>query len=318
MKQICVMEPLGVSEELLQSLAEPFKAQGYELVVHGTKEMDQVKLLDRVREASIIILANQPLSGEIIRQCPNLELISVAFTGVDHVDLDACRDKGIVVSNAAGYSTKAVAELVFGLAISVMRNVLPCDGRTRTGGTKDGLPGFELHGKTFGVVGMGAIGVAVARIAKAFGCHVLAYNRSEQPELVAEGFAFADLNTVVRESDILSLHVPLNDATRHLIDAKRIDSMKDTAVLINTARGPVVDNEALAKALHAGKLRGAGIDVFEVEPPIPTDHPLCDVPRTVLTPHIAFASQEAFVTRSHIVMDNIVAFLQGEPVNRVC
>ena len=318
MKQICVMEPLGVSEELLQSLAEPFKAQGYELVVHGTKETDQVKLLNRVREASIIIMANQPLSGEIIRQCPNLEFISVAFTGVDHVDLDGCREKGIVVSNAAGYSTQAVAELVFGLAISVMRNVLPCDGRTRTGGTKDGLPGFELHGKTFGVVGMGAIGVAVARIAKAFGCHVLAYNRSEKPELLAEGFAFADLDTVVRDSDILSLHVPLNDATRHLIDAKRIDSMKDTAVLINTARGPVVDNEALAKALHAGKLRGVGIDVFEMEPPIPTDHPLCDAPHTVLTPHIAFASQEAFVTRAHIVMDNIVAFLQGEPFNRVC
>ena len=318
MKQICVMEPLGVSEELLQSLAEPFKDQGYELVVHGTKETDQVKLLDRVREASIIIMANQPLSGEIIRQCPNLEFISVAFTGVDHVDLDACREKGIVVSNAAGYSTQAVAELVFGLAISVMRNVLPCDGRTRTGGTKDGLPGFELHGKTFGVVGMGAIGVAVARIAKAFGCHVLAYNRSEKPELLAEGFAFADLDIVVRDSDILSLHVPLNDATRYLIDAKRIDSMKDTAILVNTARGPVVDNEALAKALHAGKLRGAGIDVFEMEPPIPTDHPLCDAPRTVLTPHIAFASQEAFVTRAHIVMDNIVAFLQEEPVNRVC
>lgn len=318
MKQICVMEPLGIAEELLQSLAMPFKAQGYELVVHGTKETDQVKLLDRVREASIIIMANQPLSGEIIRQCPNLEFISVAFTGVDHVDLDACREKGIVVSNAAGYSTQAVAELVFGLAISVMRNVLPCDGRTRTGGTKDGLPGFELHGKTFGVVGMGAIGVAVARIAKAFGCHVLAYNRSEKPELLAEGFAFADLDTVVRDSDILSLHVPLNDATRYLIDAKRIDSMKDTAILINTARGPVVDNEALAKALKAGKLRGAGIDVFEMEPPIPTDHPLCDAPRTVLTPHIAFASQEAFVTRAHIVMDNIVAFLQEEPVNRVC
>lgn len=318
MKQIVVMEPLGVSEELLQFLAEPFKAQGYELVVHGTKETDQVKLLDRVCEASIIILANQPLSGEIIRQCPNLEFISVAFTGVDHVDLHACREKGIIVSNAAGYSTQAVAELVFVLAISVMRNVLPCDGRTRTGGTKDGLPGFELHGKTFGVVGMGAIGTAVARIAKAFGCHVLAYNRSEKPELVAEGFAFADLDTVVREADILSLHVPLNDATRHLIDAKRIDSMKDTAVLINTARGPVVDNEALAKVLKAGKLRGAGIDVFEVEPPIPTGHPLCDAPRTVLTPHIAFASQEAFVTRAHIVMDNITAFFNNAPVNRVC
>lgn len=318
MKQIVVMEPLGVSEEFLQSLAAPFKAQGYELAVHSTKETNQVKLLDRVREASIIILANQPLSGEIIRQCPNLEYISVAFTGVDHIDLNTCREKGIAVSNAAGYSTQAVAELVFGLAISVLRNVLPCDGRTRTGGTKDGLPGFELHGKNFGIVGMGAIGTAVARIAKAFGCKVIAYNRSAKPELVAEGLTFTDLDTVIQQADILSLHVPLTDATRHLIDAKRIDMMKDTAVLINTARGPVVDNEALAKALKAGKLRGAGIDVFEVEPPIPTDHPLCDAPRTVLTPHIAFASQEAFVTRAHIVMDNIAAFLNGEPVNRVC
>lgn len=318
MKQICVMEPLGVSETLLQSLAESFKAEGYKLLVYGTKETDQMKLLDRVRQASIIILANQPLSGEIIRQCPNLEFISVAFTGVDHIDLEACREKGIVVSNAAGYSTQAVTELVFGLAISVMRNVLPCDDCTRTGGTKDGLPGFELHGKIFGIVGTGAIGSAVARIAKAFGCKVMAYNRSEKPELAAEGITFTDLDTVVQEADILSLHVPLTEETRHVIDATRIDMMKDTAVLINTARGPVVDNEALAKALHAGKLRGAGIDVFEVEPPIPTDHPLCDAPRTVLTPHIAFASQEAFVTRAHIVMDNIVAFLNGEPMNRVC
>lgn len=318
MKQIVVMEPLGVSETLLQSLAEPFKAEGYELVVYGTKETNQIKLLDRVRQASIIILANQPLSGEIIRQCPKLEFISVAFTGVDHIDLEACHEKGIIVSNAAGYSTQAVTELVFGLAISVLRNVLPCDGRTRTGGTKDGLPGFELYGKTFGIVGTGAIGSAVARIAKAFGCKVIAYNRSEKPELVAEGITFTDLDTVVQEADILSLHVPLTEETRHVIDARRIDMMKDTAVLINTARGPVVDNEALAKALHARKLRGAGIDVFEVEPPIPTDHPLCDAPRTVLTPHIAFASQEAFVTRAHIVMDNIVAFLNGEPMNRVC
>ena len=299
MKQIVVMEPLGVSETLLQSLAEPFKAQGYELVVYGTKETNQIKLLDRVRQASIIILANQPLSGEIIRQCPRLEFISVAFTGVDHIDLEACHEKGIIVSNAAGYSTQAVTELVFGLAISVLRHVLPCDDRTRTGGTKDGLPGFELY-------------------AKAFGCKVIAYNRSEKPELVAEGITFTELDTVVQEADILSLHVPLTEETRHVIDATRIDMMKDTAVLINTARGPVVDNEALAKALHAGKLRGAGIDVFEVEPPIPTDHPLCDAPRTVLTPHIAFASQEAFVTRAHIVMDNIVAFLKGEPMNRVC
>lgn len=318
MKQICVMEPLGVQREVLETLAAPFVQAGYELIVHETKEENQEKLLDRVKDATILILANQPLSGDIIRQCPHLSMISVAFTGVDHIDIEACRERGITVSNAAGYSTHAVAELAFGLAISVLRHIVPCDHRTRHESTKEGLPGFELYGKTFGVVGTGAIGSTVARIAKAFGCRVIAYNRSEKAELVREGIVFKDLDTVVREADILSLHVPLNEGTRGLLNRERIALMKESAILINTARGPVVDDVALAEALKAGKLRGAGIDVFEMEPPIPSTYPLCDAPNTVLTPHIAFASQEAFVTRAHMVMENIEQFLKGTPINRIC
>lgn len=167
--KIVVMEPLSVKMEQINALAAPLQAAGHDFVYYTEKETDQTKLLARVQDADVIMLANQPLSAEIINACPNLKMLSVAFTGVDHIALAACRERGILVCNAAGYSTNAVAELTFGLAISVIRNIVPCDARCRQAGTKDGLVGFELFGKTFGVVGTGAIGSRVAKIAAAFG-----------------------------------------------------------------------------------------------------------------------------------------------------
>lgn len=142
--KIVVMEPLGVKMEQINALAVPLQAAGHDFVYYTAKETDQEKLLARVQQADVIMLANQPLSAEIINACPNLKMLSVAFTGVDHIALDACRERGILVCNAAGYSTNAVAELTFGLAISVIRNIVPCDARCRQAGTKDGLVGFEL------------------------------------------------------------------------------------------------------------------------------------------------------------------------------
>ena len=263
------------------------------------------------------MLANQPLSAEIINGCPKLKMLSVAFTGVDHIALDACRARNILVCNAAGYSTNAVAELTFGLAISVIRNIVPCDARCRKEGTKDGLVGFELFGKTFGVVGTGAIGARVAKIAAAFGCRVLAYSRTAKQELVDAGVQYVSLDELLAQSDFVSLHVPLTDATRGLINAAAIAKMKQGAVLLNTARGPVVDSAALVEALNAGKLAGAGIDVFEGEPPIAENHPLCSAKNTVLTPHVAFASREALETRADIVFANIEKWLNGAPQNVV-
>lgn len=244
-------------------------------------------------------------------------MISIAFTGVDHVDLKACRERNITVCNAAGYSTNAVAELAFGLAISVCRNIVPCDHQSRHEGTKAGLVGFELFGKTFGVVGTGAIGKRVAEIALAFGCRVIAYNRSEKPDLIEKGVTFVSKDELFRQADFVSLHTPLTDETKGLVDAETIKLMKPTAVLINTARGPVVDSEALAAALNEGRLAGAGIDVFETEPPIPADHPLCQAKNTVLTPHVAFASKEALETRADIVIENIKQWEAGTPQNLV-
>lgn len=315
--KIVVMEPLGVALEKINALAAALQAAGHEFVCYTSKETQQDKLLARVQDADIIMLANQPLSAEIINGCPKLKMLSVAFTGVDHVALAACCARNILVCNAAGYSTNAVAELTFGLAISVIRNIVPCDARCRRAETKDGLVGFELFGKTFGVVGTGAIGTRVAKIAAAFGCRVLAYSRTAKQELVNAGVQYVSLDELLAQSDFVSLHVPLTDATRGLINAAAIAKMKQGAVLLNTARGPVVDSAALAEALNAGKLAGAGIDVFEGEPPIAENHPLCSAKNTVLTPHVAFASREALETRADIVFANIEKWLNGAPQNVV-
>ena len=316
MKIIC-MEPLGVSQEKIASLAAPLEAAGHEFVYYTTKETDQEKLLVRVKDADILMLANQPLSAAIIEQCHNLKMLDIAFTGVDHVGLEAARARGIVACNAAGYSTNAVAELTFGLAISAIRNIVAVDARCREGGTKDGLVGFELFGKTFGVVGTGAIGCRVAKIAQAFGCRVLAYSRTVTPELANEGVEYVDLDTLLAQADFVSLHVPMTAATAQMINAASIAKMKDGAVLINCARGGVVDSEALAAALNSGKLAAAGIDVFENEPPLAVEHPLLHAKNTVVTPHVAFASKEALETRADIVFANIDAFLAGKPQNLV-
>lgn len=315
--KIITMEPLGVPTDKISALAELLKNQGHEFTYHETKETNQENLIKRCREAEVIILANQPLSREVIEHCPNLKMISIAFTGVDHVDLAACKERNITVCNAAGYSTNAVAELVFGLAIAVIRNIVPCDQRLRTSQTKDGLVGFELSGKKFGVIGTGAIGGRVAEIAKAFGCDVFAYSRTKKTALEQNGVRFVDLQTLVSTCDFISLHIPLNDHTQNLIDEKMLAAMKPTAILINTARGPVVNNTALAAALNSGKIAGAGIDVFEMEPPVPSTHPLIKAKNTVLTPHIAFASNEALYTRAQIVFANIEKWLDGKPQNLI-
>lgn len=315
--KIVVMEPLGISQEKLALLAQPFIQAGNEFVAYNDRATDVQQLTARIEDADVVIMANQPLPGEAVAACKKLKLLSVAFTGVDHVDLAACKAKDILVCNAAGYSTNAVAELTFGLAISVIRNIVPCDARCRSCGTKDGLVGFELYGKTFGVVGTGAIGSRVAMLAKAFGCRVIASSRTEKQELKDAGVEYVPLTTLLQTADFISLHVPLTAATKNLIDAKAIATMKPGAVLLNTSRGPVVDSAAVAAALNEGRLAGAGIDVFENEPPIAAEHPLCGAKNAVLTPHVAFASREALEKRAEIVFANISCWLDGKPQNIV-
>jgi len=236
-------------------------------------------------------------------------MLSVAFTGLDHIDLEYCSKHGIKVQNAAGYSTTAVSELAVGLMIDVMRHITAFDGTIRKGNGRCPFLGRELRGKTVGVVGTGAIGTATIKLLLAFGCKVMAYNRSEHKEVVDMGVNYCSLEDLLKNSDIVTLHVPMTSETHHLINAERLALMKPTAILINTARGNVVDIKALAQSLKEGKIAGAGVDVYEQEPPLPTSHPLLNVPNCVAVPHIGFATREAFDIRAGIVFDHVNDFL---------
>lgn len=310
--KLVILEPLGVNKEKLLGMAKDALGNEVDIVYYDTRVEDTETLIERSKEADAVVLSNLPYKKEVIENCPNLKMICVAFTGVDHVAMDYCKEKGIMVCNCAGYSTVAVADLVFGMVISLYRNIIPCDKVTREGGTKNGLVGFELEGKKFGVVGAGAIGMRTAMIAKAFGCEVYAYSRTKKE---VEGIEFVDLDTLMSTCDIISLHVPLNENTKGLVNSEKLSLMKESAILINTARGPVVDSAALAEALNSGKIAGAGVDVFEVEPPIPVDHVLFGAKNLIVTPHVAFATLEAFEKRAVIVFDNIEKWLKGTPQN---
>lgn len=313
--KITVLEPLGVSKDEIRSIAKPLLEKGHELEIYEDKTEDVEELKARIKDTDILVIANSPLSGEVINSGENLKMISVAFTGVDHVDLEACRENNILVSNAAGYSTVAVAELAFGLMISLLRNILPLDEKTREGKTKDGYRQQDLNGKTLGVVGTGAIGKRVAEMGVFFGCNVIAYNRSQNEALKEKGVRYLELEEVMKKSDIVTIHLPQNEDTIGIIDEKMINLMKKDAFLINVARGPIIDNKALAKALNEEKIAGAGLDVFDMEPPIPKDYELLSAKNTVLTPHIAYATEESMVKRAEIVFENIEAWLDKNPIN---
>jgi phosphoglycerate dehydrogenase-like enzyme len=310
--KLVIIEPLGVEQEKLLAMAAEQLPESVEVVYYDTRVTDTETLIERGKDADIIAVSNLPLNADVIDGCKNLKMLSVAFTGVDHIALDACRRNGVLVSNCAGYSTAAVADLVFGLLISLYRNIPACNEVVRREGTKDGLVGFELEGKKFGVVGTGAIGLRVAAIAQAFGCEVLAYSRTKKD---VPGITYTALDTLLSQCDIVSLHTPLNDSTRGLIGKEQLALMKKNAVLINTARGPVVDSQALAEALNEERIAGACIDVFETEPPVKKEHPLLNAKHVIATPHAAFATKEALVKRAVIVFDNITAWLNNAPQN---
>ena len=312
---IVLLESLGIPDSLLNECAKPLIDAGHSFTAFE-KSTDTKVQIEQAQNADVIMIANMPLSGEVIDACKNLKFIDVAFTGVDHVDLAAARKNNISISNAAGYSTEAVAELSLCLMLSLLRNVMQTDARCREGKTKDGLVGCELRGKTIGIIGAGAIGTRTAELCKAFGCRVLGYKRTisgNEPDFME----FVSLDELLSNSDIVSLHCPLNEDSRHLINRETIAKMKQGAYIINAARGPVVDSEALAEALNNGYLAGAGIDVFENEPPIDTSHPLLNCKNTIVTPHIAFASAESMKLRAQIVFENLKKWLEGNQINKI-
>ncbi|MEF9983304.1 MAG: NAD(P)-dependent oxidoreductase [Oscillospiraceae bacterium] len=312
--KIVVLEPLGIDKEILQNKIINEIGTEHELVCYDNRVTDDETLIERSKDADVVVLSNFQYRKSVIENCKNLKMICVAFTGTDHIDVEYCNKNSIMVCNCAGYSTVAVADIVFAMVINLARNIIKCDRVCRNNGTKNGLVGFELAGKNFGIIGCGEIGTRVAKIAKAFGCNVFAFSRT--PKTI-EGIKFVSMNELLEISDIISIHVPQNKETINLIGEKEFDKMKSSAILINTARGPIVNEEALTNALKTKKIAAAGIDVFDVEPPISEEKELFKLDNVVVTPHIAFASNQAFEKRADIVAKNISLWLDKKPQNIV-
>ncbi len=278
----------------------------------------------RVREADIIMANKAPLNETTLKDAPNVKLICLLATGFDNVDLAYCKSRGIKVTNVVNYCTSTVAQHTLLLALALSEKLAFYDDYVKSGtySTQDRFSNFDrafydLEGKTWGIVGMGTIGRRVAGLAKAFGCKVIFYSASGKS--TCTDYERVEFDTLLQESDILSLHCPLSDRTRGLINKDALLKMKETAILVNVARGPVVDTQALYDALIANQIAGAGLDVLEREP-MAEDNPLAqikDSTKLIITPHMAWASVESRTNLVQEVVKNIEAFLAGENRNVV-
>ena len=275
------------------------------------------EIAPRIGDAEFVLLNKCRMDEQILSQCPNLKWVGIIATGTDNLDLEACRRHGVSVANVPGYSTYSVAQMTFSLLLAICQCAERYDRAVKDGFWQLGipqsyglLPQMELYGKTFGVYGYGSIGRQSARIAKAFGMRVLVCTRTVRPEYAADGVEFVDFDTLLQQSDVLSLHCPATQQTRGLIDADALHKMKRGAILLNTARGALVDEAAVTEALHTGQLGFYGADAFATEP-LPADSPLRREPHALLTPHIAWTTKEALQNLMDITTQNLRSFLDG-------
>lgn len=312
--EIVFIEPLGMCECIIKSHTQQLTQQGHHIVFYPDRNENEDVLIERAKNAEIVLVSNIPLRKHFFENCPKLKMLSVAFTGIDHIDMEECRKRNITVCNAAGYSTQAVAELTIGMMIAVYRKIVGGDTIIRIGGDRQGVLGYELHGKTVGIIGAGAIGQRVAQLAQVFGCTILAFNRHPKP---LPNITFVDKETLLKRSDIISIHTPLTPETKNLIGPKEFANMQSHAILINTARGPIVNQSALYNALKKGEIAGAAVDVYDQEPPLPANMELFNAPNLLMLPHLGYATHEAFAVRLDIVIKNIEMWLTGTPQNKV-
>lgn len=277
-----------------------------------------------IKDADIIIFNKTKMNEELLKDAPNVKLLAITATGFDNIDLEYCKSRGIAAANVKAYSTPAVAQHTFAMALFVLEKISYYDEYVKSGrySSQSGFCNFdekynELSGKTWGIIGMGNIGRSVAKIAEAFGCKVIFYSASGNS--TCTDYERVDLDTLLKESDVLSIHCPLSDRTRNLINRDTLKLMKKSAILINVARGPVVNDADLAEALNNGTIAGAGLDVLGVEP-MEKDNPLGlikDSRKLLITPHMAWASVESRQRCFDEVLLNIKAFIEGRERNRL-
>jgi glycerate dehydrogenase len=304
------------------SLAATVRAPRFDHAWTDYPATDAAAVVDRLAGASIAITNKVPLRADAIARLPGLKMVAVAATGTDNVDLAACRERGIAVANIRDYSLVSVPEHAITLMLALRRNLLAYRADVEAGRWEQSTrfclldhPIGDLAGSRLGIVGYGALGKKVAQLGRAFGMRVAATSRTTPHDSNVEALP---LDELLRTSDVVSLHLPLTEQTRHLIGARELALMKPSSLLINTARGGMVDEQALAGALRAGTIGGAGFDVLSKEPPLPTN-PLLQLrqPNFILTPHVAWASAGAMQTLADMLVDNIEAWAEGRAQNLV-
>jgi phosphoglycerate dehydrogenase-like enzyme len=275
--------------------------------------VDEEQLCDLASSVEGIITGLEHISQKVMAAAPNLKVVSAGGVGYDHIDTDEATRRGITVAICAGCNNHAVSELAIGMMLNLARQVRVADNALRND-TWERMMGGELWGKTLGIVGLGRVGRATALLGKAFGMRVLANDIDWDITFAnTQAISYVPLDTLLRESDYISLHCPLTSVTRSLIDEDAIDKMKESAILINTARGPVVKEEALVNALASKRIAGAGLDVFEVEPH--PDNPYTEFDNVIMTPHIGGSTQEAFDRAMYLAMVNVTNVLNGHPAH---
>jgi len=292
-----------------------------ELTVYDRTPADKIE--ERAADAEILLTNKTPLSREIFGRLTRLKYVGVLATGYNIVDVEAAKEHGVIVTNVPAYSTEAVAQFTFALLLELCHHVGEHDAAVRRGEWTNCTdfsfwkhPLVELAGKTMGIIGFGRIGRAVAGIAQAMGMKVLAYSRHRDASAENDRLRYAEFNELLAESDVISLHCPLFESTRGMIDKKAIEKMKDGVFIINTARGPLIVEEDLAQALNSGKVAGAAVDVVSKEP-ITEDNPLLRAKNCIITPHIAWAPKEARERLMKITVENLASYISGKPKNVV-
>jgi glycerate dehydrogenase len=324
-----VLDGITLTEHVLGGVVTPGEpnwnplSQLTELTVYPRTPADLT--VERAALAPLILTNKVVLGRRELEALPQLRYIGVLATGTNVVDINAAKERGIVVTNVPGYAAESVVPCVFGLILELSVAVAE-HARAVANGNWSKCPDFsfrlrpttELWGKTLGIIGLGSIGRRVATVASAFGMRILAAHSHRGIDTPVSGLevTYRTVDELFAEADIISLHCPLTPETHHLVNETRLALMKSSALLINTGRGPLVDEVALANALHAGKIAGVGLDVLSVEPP-PPHHPLLGAPRCLITPHMAWASQSARQRLMDTVVANVDAFLRGAPLHRV-
>jgi D-3-phosphoglycerate dehydrogenase len=311
--KIVISDPIFLPEEYRKKLEALGGLEVFESMPSSIEEF-----ISRIRDADIVIVGRYGFSEKAFIAARNLKMVSVWQTGYDNIDIKAATEKDVIVSNVHDYAFDSVAEMVFALILNLERKVHLADVGLRNGNFDwRNYIGNQIMGKTIGVVGIGSIGTRVIQIAHGFNMNVIAYAHHPNDKAANNlGVTFVDLETLLKESDIISLHVPLTPATEKMIGTRELARMKKSAILINTARGKVIDEDALIKALREKQIGGAGLDVFEREP-LPLNSPLLEFENVALTPHVAFLSHESLEECTHICVQNVEKFVEGKPQNVV-